>query len=97
MASLDLLLYFQEDLIVKKISYVNGVNYSRTLEAWLKKMDQNHTEIKRIFKEPYGKESNKWFIYWRLFYMACSELFGFNRGEEWGVAHVLLEKRNTTG
>ena len=27
----------------------------------------------------------KWFVYWRLFYLACSELFAYRGGNEWGV------------
>lgn len=50
MPSLDLLLYFQDDLTVKDITYLNGMTYSQTLEAWLKNMDQNHLQIKPLFK-----------------------------------------------
>ena len=35
----------------------------------------------------------KWFVYWRVFYMACSELFAYRGGNEWGVAHMLYQKR----
>ena len=49
MPSLDLLLYFQEDLAVQDLSYVNGVHYSQTLEAWLRKMDVQRREILPIF------------------------------------------------
>ena len=35
----------------------------------------------------------KWMVYWRLFYLACSELFSYNSGEEWYVSHYLFKKR----
>ena len=35
----------------------------------------------------------RWWVYWRLFYMACSELFRYNGGEEWFVSHYLLRKK----
>lgn len=107
MPSLDLLLHFQEDLVVKDLSFINGMTYSRTLEAWLQKMDAQSKPIRALFKvrrchtcertryvfqETYGKESETWFVRWRLFYIACSELFGYKGGEEWGLAHVLMEK-----
>jgi hypothetical protein len=38
----------------------------------------------------------KWFVYWRLFYLACSELFNYNNGEEWGVGHFLFVKPQQT-
>ena len=50
MPSLDLLLHFQEDLVVKKLEYINGVHYSRTLEAWLQKMDAHRRQILPLFK-----------------------------------------------
>eukprot|EP00210_Caulerpa_lentillifera_P009422 g8983.t1 len=93
MPSLDLLSYFQEDLVVKKTEYINGNHYSMTLEEWLRKMDKNKEPIQVLFKDVYGKDHSKWFMYWRLFYLACSELFRYNNGNEWGVAHVLLEHK----
>ncbi len=66
--------------------WVNGTHYSRTLEAWLRHQDANRRAVLRIFAATYGQEAAlKWFVYWRLFYLACSELFNFNEGEEWGV------------
>ena len=44
-------------------------------------------------QETYGKhQSVKWWVYWRLFYLACSELFNYNKGQEWGVGHYLFKK-----
>jgi cyclopropane-fatty-acyl-phospholipid synthase len=31
-------------------------------------------------------------VRWRLFYLACSELFAFNGGQEWGVGHYVFVK-----
>lgn len=36
-------------------------------------------------QDVYGADANKWIVYWRLFYIACSELFNYNGGEEWGA------------
>lgn len=43
-------------------------------------------------QDTYGSKAKKWFVYWRLFYLACSELFNYNGGEEWGLAHYTFEK-----
>lgn len=93
MPSLDLLLYFQEHLAIERQWYVNGTHYSRTLETWLRNQDSHRGEIMPIFRDTYGvDQALKWFVYWRLFYLACSELFHYNGGEEWGVGHYLFVK-----
>lgn len=50
MPSLDLFLYFQEDLCVENVAYVNGLHYSRCLEEWLRRQDQHRRELEPIFK-----------------------------------------------
>lgn len=75
--------------------YVNGVHYSRTLEAWLQNQDNARAEIMPIFEKAYGgkAEALKWFVRWRVFYLACSELFRWKGGDTWGVGHYLFEKK----
>lgn len=94
MPSLDLLLYFQQHLALQDQWYVNGTHYSRTLEAWLVSHDRFRKAIMPLFAKVYGPPAAlKWFVYWRLFYMACSELFNYEEGEEWGVGHYLFVKQ----
>jgi cyclopropane fatty-acyl-phospholipid synthase-like methyltransferase len=50
MPSLDLFLYFQEHLKVQKVAYINGVHYSKCLEAWLALQDKQRAELMPIFK-----------------------------------------------
>ena len=72
---------------------VNGKHYSRTLEAWLLKQDQNKEAVLATFKECYGAENAMlWYQRWRIFYMACSELFAYKDGEEWPVMHYRFAK-----
>jgi cyclopropane-fatty-acyl-phospholipid synthase len=93
MPSEDLLSNFQKDLSLEKQWRWNGRHYMKTSNAWLKNMDEKKSVILPIFKEVYGeKESSIWFQRWRIFFMACAELFGYKRGKEWIVAHYLFRK-----
>lgn len=94
MLSADLLLYFQNDLTITKHWWVNGKNYARTCEDWLVKMLKSKKEIWPGLEETYGKEkAETWWNRWQIFYMACAELFAWEGGDTWGVAHLLFEKR----
>lgn len=88
MPSDALLLYFQDDLQIDNHWRVSGTHYQKTSEAWLKNLDANRAKLMPILRETYGAGNElKWFMNWRLFYLACAELFGFNQGNEWIVSH----------
>lgn len=94
MPSDNLLLYFDEDMRVENHWHVSGLHYSKTAEAWLVNMDQHKAEILPLFVKSYGRDNaTKWWVYWRIFFMACAELWKYNQGEEWIVSHYLFGKQ----
>lgn len=93
MPSHDLLLYYQENLVIERDWKVSGTHYARTSEAWLRTMDSNEKIITPILERTYGRENaDKWRAYWRVFFMSCAELWGYRNGEEWLVSHYLFRK-----
>jgi len=94
MPSDDTPLQFQKDLRICKQWRWSGQHYEKTANAWLENMDRNIGPIKKIFEQCYGKkDAQLWIQRWRIFFMACAELFGFNQGQEWWVSHYLFEKQ----
>lgn len=96
MPSNSLFSHFSDDLVIRQQWLVNGTHYSKTAEAWLRNMDLNRLQIMPILANCYGRANAlKWWVYWRIFFMACSELWAFNNGEEWMVCHYLFSKAST--
>ena len=94
MPSDDLPLYFQDDLKFINRWRWDGTHYEKTANAWLENMDMNAEAITLVLGETYGEQHiTMWRNRWRMFYMACAELFGYNNGQEWWISHYLFEKR----
>jgi cyclopropane-fatty-acyl-phospholipid synthase len=93
MPSDDLPLYFQDDLKIVKRWRWDGTHYEKTANAWLQNMDENRDEITEMLAQTYGKDDvEKWRNRWRIFYLACAELFGYKNGQEWWVTHYQFER-----
>ena len=71
----------------------NGNNYARTCRAWLQQIDERKEAVMPILADTYGEaESGRWFMRWRIFFMACEELFRYHGGNEWYVSHYLFKR-----
>lgn len=94
MPAADTFLHFQEDLVLEQQWRLSGTHYERTSNHWLENQDRNADEVLRLFEQVYGKqEARIWAQRWRMFWMACAELFGYAGGNEWLVAHYRFRRR----
>jgi cyclopropane-fatty-acyl-phospholipid synthase len=83
MPSDDLPLRFQEKLKLVNLWRWDGTHYEKTANAWLENMDAKASEIRPILEATYGTAAaDMWRMRWRIFYMSCAELFGYNNGQE---------------
>jgi cyclopropane-fatty-acyl-phospholipid synthase len=70
---------------------VDGTHYARTARAWLANHDAHRAAIEELFARTLGREGGRVQSQrWRMFHMACEELFGFDAGREWFVSHARL-------
>jgi cyclopropane-fatty-acyl-phospholipid synthase len=95
MPSDDLFLHYSDDLTVEQQWRLSGVHYQRTAQAWLENFDRNPAAMDRILADTYGADQvTCWRARWRVFFMACAEMFGYRGGEEWIVSHYLFKRRD---
>jgi cyclopropane-fatty-acyl-phospholipid synthase len=88
MPSDDLLPRFDQDLALEAHWRVSGLQYARTAEAWLERLDANRNEVERVVGRRRTAD-------WRVFFLACAELWGYRGGAEWLVSHYRFSKRAT--
>jgi cyclopropane-fatty-acyl-phospholipid synthase len=94
MPSDDLLLYFQDDLAVEDHWNFNGRHYAQTCEHWLQNLDRNRAALLRVFAESDAPEPPAILLQrWRMFFMACAELFRYGGGNQWFVSHYRFRRR----
>lgn len=91
MPSFDLFREFGAQMQVAEEWWLTGMHYARTCEAWLDKLDESSGEAKQALATgnnpaPLGVQLQRW----RMFFMACAELFAYDAGRQWGVGHYLF-------
>ena len=89
----DLFLRYQEHLLVERQWRWSGVHYQRTLDAWLELLDANRSAVEQALQRAGERDPKRAAQRWRMFLMACSELFGSRRGRDWWVSHYRFKLR----
>jgi cyclopropane-fatty-acyl-phospholipid synthase len=93
MPSDELATRFQEDLRCVERWRWDGTHYEKTANAWLANLDAERDSLLPVLAATYGeRDAALWLQRWRVFFMACAELFGYRKGQEWWVSHYLFER-----
>lgn len=93
MPAADTLLHFQDTLQLERRWLLPGTHYQRTANHWLQNQDRNRDEVAAVLGRVYGADdAARWQQRWRMFWMACAELFGYDGGREWLVAHYRFSR-----
>lgn len=90
MPAFDLFDHFDEDLRVDTRWQVDGRHYARTARAWLERLDAQSDQAAAILAPGDQRLGRLRVQRWRMFFMACEELFGYRQGREWFVGHYQL-------
>jgi cyclopropane-fatty-acyl-phospholipid synthase len=96
MPSHDLMLRFQDDMIVSEQWAVPGTHYARTLQAWLERLDGSAAEAIEVLRRSgrSKREARRLVATWRLFLISTHAIWGYRGGNHWLVSHYLLEPRS---
>jgi cyclopropane-fatty-acyl-phospholipid synthase len=91
MPSDDLLPRVADDLTLVDQWRVSGTHYSRTATAWLERLDANHEDAVAVLAREIGtRAARRQFRRWRLFFLSCEGLWGFDDGNQFIVSHYLF-------
>ena len=90
MPSFDFFSHFPDDLFVERDWRIAGSHYGRTARAWRENIERREHEVMAVLRDTYGADAPRWFQRWRLFFLACEELFNYRGGSEWMVGHFRL-------
>ncbi len=99
MPAQDTLLHFQDHLRIERRWLLSGRHYQRTARAWLRNLDANRKAARMALERaaptdgPQPAPGRLQAQRWRMFFMACEELFGWNDGNDWLVCHYLFGNR----
>ena len=94
MPARDTLLHFQDRLQIERCWELSGAHYRKTARAWLRNVDANRDAARKALNGNGDVHTARRQVQrWRMFFIACEELFGWRGGSEWLVAHYLFRRR----
>lgn len=88
-----LLLRHQDHLRVRAQWRWPGTHYERSANVWLHNLDRSGARVLEILGQAYGADRARWWRQrWRMFFMGCAELFGYDGGRQWWVSHYRMSR-----
>jgi len=96
MPSYDLLGRLCVPLSIEEQWWLDGTHYQKTAAAWRGNLEARSHEVLTVLASHYGGDARVWYHRWRMFFLACEELFGYAGGGEWGVGHYRLALTTST-
>lgn len=90
MPSFDLLPHFQRELRLRQRWWISGRHYARTCKHWLRNCDGSERSLLELFAGAGHDDPQRALQRWRMFFIACGELFACRGGREWGLGHYLF-------
>lgn len=96
MPSYDLPSKFDKHMVTQERWRVSGLNYADTCQGWLNNLDKEKLAALSALAEGDNPEPvHRQYHRWRMFVMACQELFAYQKGTEWFVGHYLMSRTDT--
>ena len=93
MPSHDLLPRVVRGFTLEQDWHMDGRDYARTLHAWLDRLDARRGALGEALVRAGASDGPRVAVQrWRMFLMACEELFAFDGGREWGVSHYRFRR-----
>lgn len=91
--SADLYEHVRGPLELQRQWQVSGRHSARSWNGWLTNLDINREEVIQAFEADLPPiDARRQFQRWRMFAMACEELFAYGDGSEWFINQALLAK-----
>ena len=91
MPSDELLPRLGDRLAVVDAWQVSGTHYARTARAWLANLDANRDAARAVLAEHAGaRGASRQVRRWRLFFLSCEGLWGYDDGNQFIVSHYLF-------
>ena len=88
MPAAETVLHYHPQQSVEENCRQSANQYRNPAARGLPNLDDHKSRVMSTLADAYGENASaRWFQRWRMFFMACEEMFGHRNGQEWMVCH----------